>query len=208
MRASPEGNIAVDDNVSRAPSCKFGYSGCEHVGWAAVTIGEEQDVGVTSRRDREGPEAIDAEGNTGPFRQGHRDDGPTDRQPRGFPCLVLQVGAKPPPGADVHTNPPVKTFKHSQSARGAKVAGRCRMASLHHPRAHEQWYVNANRLIVQQTSRASHQMRVRRGLSGRPSRGRRQVYGYPGVGHRVSLPRFACGAGSRCYYFYWLRRDK
>ena len=70
MRASPEGNIAVDDNVSRAPSCKFGYSGCEHVGWAAVTIGEEQDVGVTSRRDREGPEAIDAEGNTGPSGRG------------------------------------------------------------------------------------------------------------------------------------------
>ena len=42
------------------------------------------------------------------------------------------------------------------------------MASLHDPRAHEQRYVNANRLIVQQTSRASYRaLRVGRWLRGR-----------------------------------------
>ena len=111
---------------------------------------------------------MDADRNTGPFKQRHRDDGPTDRRPRGFPCLTLQSVAKPPPGADVHTNPPVKTFEHSQSARGAEMAGSCRMASLHDPRVHEQRYVSANRLIVQQTMRVSHRaLRVRRGLRSR-----------------------------------------
>ena len=83
--------------------------------------------------------------------------------------MTLQAVAKPPPGADVHTNPPVKTFEHSQSARGAEVAGSCRMASLHDPRAHEQRYVeNADRLIVQHTSRVSHRMfRVGRGVRSR-----------------------------------------
>ena len=41
------------------------------------------------------------------------------------------------------------------------------MASLHDRRAHEQRYVNANRLIVQQTSRAFRgALRVGRGLRG------------------------------------------
>ena len=70
--------------------------------------------------------------------------------------MVLQAVAKPPPGADAHTNPPVKTFEHSQCARGAGVAGRCRVASLHDPRANEQRYVNANTLIFKQKSRVSH----------------------------------------------------
>ena len=152
----------------RALRCELGCSDCEHVGSATETIGEEQGVGVTSRCDREGGEIIDADCNAGPFGQGHRDDGPTDRQPRGFPSLTAQAVAKPPPGADVHTNPPVKTFEHSQSARGAEVAWSCRMASIHYPRAHEQRRVNANRIIVQLTSRASHRvMRVRRGLRSR-----------------------------------------
>ena len=108
-RASPEVNIPVDENVSRSLSCKFGCSDCEHIDSAAETIGQEQDVGVTSRRDREGAEVVDADGNVGPFRQGHRDDGPMDRQPQGFPRLTLYVVVKPSPGADVHANLPVKS---------------------------------------------------------------------------------------------------
>ena len=39
------------------------------------------------------------------------------------------------------------------------------MASLHDPRALEQHYLNASRLIVHRESRASHQeMRIRRGV--------------------------------------------
>ena len=154
-RASPEGDVPVE-NVSRALGCKFGGSDCVHVDSAAETIGEEQDVDVSPRRDRKGVEVIDANGNVRPFGQGHRDDGPSDRQPRGFSCLTLQAMTKPPPGADAHTNPPVKMFEHSQSARGAEVAGSCRMASLHDPRAHGQRYVNANGLIVQRTNCAFH----------------------------------------------------
>ena len=70
--------------------------------------------------------------------------------------------------ADDHTNPAVKTFEQSQSARGAEVAGSCRIASLHDPRAHEQRYINSNMFIVQQTSRSSHRvMRFGRGLRSR-----------------------------------------
>ena len=82
-------------------------------------MGEEQDVGVTSRRDRDGAEVIDAYGNAEPFGQGHRDDGRPDRQPRGFASLTLQAMAKSPPRADAHINQTIKTFEHSQSARGA-----------------------------------------------------------------------------------------
>ena len=65
------GIIPVDDNVSRALSWDLSCSDCEHVGSAAETIGEEQDVGASSRSDREGAGAIDGDGNDGPFRQRH-----------------------------------------------------------------------------------------------------------------------------------------
>ena len=96
-----------------------------------------------------GAEVIDANGNARPFGQGNRDDGWSDRPPLRLPFLTLQAMAKPPPGADAHTNPPVKAFGHSQCARCAEVTGSCRVASLHDPRANEQRYVNATRLIVQ-----------------------------------------------------------
>ena len=85
--------IPVDENVNRALGCIFGGSDSVHVGSAAETIAEEQDEGVTSRRDRVGAEVLDADGTAGPLGQGHRDDGPTDRQPRVFPCLKLQAVA-------------------------------------------------------------------------------------------------------------------
>ena len=37
----------------------------------AEAMGEKQDIGVTSRRDQVRAEEIDADGNAGPFRQGH-----------------------------------------------------------------------------------------------------------------------------------------
>ena len=107
-RASPEGNAPVDGNVRRALSCELGCNDCGRVGSAAETVSEEQYVGVTSRRYREEGGIIDVYNSAGPFRQGHRDDGPTDRQPRGFPLMTLQLVVKQIPGADVHTNPPAK----------------------------------------------------------------------------------------------------
>ena len=125
---SPTVGSLVDENVSLALSCELGCGDCECVGSASETIGEEQDVGFTSRHDREGAEVVDADGNAGPFRQGHRNDGPADRQPRGFPRLTLQAVAKPPPGADVHNNPPVKT-----SIRRVRVGPRLQEAAEWQP---------------------------------------------------------------------------
>ena len=115
-----------------------------------------------------GAEVIGANGNARPFGQGNRDDGWSDRPPLRLPFLTLQAMAKPPPGADAYTNPPVKTSKHLQSALGDEMTLSCRVANLHDPRAYGQRYVNANRLMVLQTSRVSHRaMRVGRGLRGR-----------------------------------------
>ena len=112
---SPTVGSLVDENVSLALSCELGCGDCECVGSASETIGEEQDVGFTSRHDREGAEVVDADGNAGPFGQKDRHDGPPDRQPRDFPCLAFQALVNPPPGADAHTNPPVKAFEYLQS---------------------------------------------------------------------------------------------
>ena len=59
---------------------ELGCSSSGHVGPVAETISGEQDVGNTSRCDRNMIEVMDANANAGPFWQGHRQDGPTDRQ--------------------------------------------------------------------------------------------------------------------------------
>ena len=59
-----------------------------------------------------------------------------------------QAVAKPPPGAHIHANPPIKPLQHVQRARGAKVTRDRRVTSLHDPRAHDQGDVDANRLVV------------------------------------------------------------
>ena len=71
-------------------SCKFGWAVTANiVGAASETIGEEKDVGATSRLDREAVEEVDTDGNARPFRQVGRDDGLTELQPRGFLYLIL-----------------------------------------------------------------------------------------------------------------------
>ena len=77
----------------------------------------------------------------------------------GFPRLPVQKVAKAPPGAYVHVDPPVNPLQHAQCERGAKVAKDREMTGLHYPWAHDQWHVNANRLVVQQASRSPHRAR-------------------------------------------------
>ena len=67
LRGHPKRGIYRLMRMLAVLSCELGGCDCEHVGSAAETIGEKQDVGVTSRHDRERAEVIDAIGNAGPF---------------------------------------------------------------------------------------------------------------------------------------------
>ena len=80
-RAPQEGSVPVDDNVSRALSGELCRCDGVHVGSAAETISEKQNVGISSRRHRERAEMVDADGDGGSFRQGQRDGGPPDCLP-------------------------------------------------------------------------------------------------------------------------------
>ena len=57
-RASPEGNIRVDENVSRALSGEPSRCDSEHVGSATEAICEKQDIGTTSRHYWERTEVV------------------------------------------------------------------------------------------------------------------------------------------------------
>ena len=93
----------------------------KHVDPTTEAIGEEQDVGVASWCDRKGAEIVNTAGDTWTFRQRHRDDGPEDSQPSGFSRLAFVAVAKPPPGAHIHANSPIKPIQHAQRARGAQM---------------------------------------------------------------------------------------
>ena len=127
----------LDENVGRALSGELGGSDGELIGPTTETVGDEQDVGVASRRDRKRAELVDTDGDARTFRERHGDDWPSYSQSWVLPRLALQAVTKPPPCAYVHADPPVKPLQHTQCTRGAKVTRSRRMASLHDPSVHE-----------------------------------------------------------------------
>ena len=110
----------VGENVGRTLSDELGGSDGDHIGPTTETVGDEQDVGVASRRDRKRAEVVDTDGDARTLRERHGHDWPMDSRPWEFPRLTLQAVAKPPPGAHVHADPPVKPLRDAQCARGAK----------------------------------------------------------------------------------------
>ena len=92
-RALPEMNIPVDENVSRALGGERCRTDGLDVDSAAEPISEQQAVGISSRRHRQGGDIVDGDGDAGPFWQGQCDGGPPDRLSRRFPCLTLQAVA-------------------------------------------------------------------------------------------------------------------
>ena len=87
--APPERNVLVDQNVGGALSGELWGSDGEHIGPTTETVGDEQDAGVASRRDRKRAEVVDADGDARTFLHRHEDDRPSDSQSWGFPCLAL-----------------------------------------------------------------------------------------------------------------------
>ena len=104
--------IILDQDIGRTLSGKLSGSDGEHIGPTTETIGDKQDVGVASRRDRKGIEVVDTDGDTRTFRERHGDDWPTDSQPRCFARLAHQTVAKPPSGTNIHADPPIKPLQH------------------------------------------------------------------------------------------------
>ena len=49
---TPRWSVPVDEEVGGALGCKFGGGDGEYIRTADEMVGEEQDVGVTPRRDR------------------------------------------------------------------------------------------------------------------------------------------------------------
>ena len=62
--ASPEGGVAIDEDVGHAGCGEFSLSGGEYVGAAAETVGEQEDMGFALRRDGYAPEIVDADEDT------------------------------------------------------------------------------------------------------------------------------------------------
>lgn len=59
--ASPNRDVAVHEDVGRAGCGESSLRAGVHVGAVAETVGEEQDVDVSSRRDGQGPEVVDVD---------------------------------------------------------------------------------------------------------------------------------------------------
>ena len=84
VRAPPQGDVLVHEDIGYTPRGERSGSEGEHVGPTTEAIGEQQDLGVASWCDRKGAERVKTDGDTLTFRQRHCYDGPADSQPWGF----------------------------------------------------------------------------------------------------------------------------
>ena len=123
----------VDQNVDRAFSGELGGSDGERIGPTSETVGDEQGIGVSSRRDRTRAEEGDTDGNARTLRERNGGDWPSGSQSLGFPRLTIQAMEESPAGCIRSCRSTRKPFQHGQRARGAKVTRGRRMASLHGP---------------------------------------------------------------------------
>ena len=106
-RAPPKGNVLVDKDVGRPPSCEFSDGDSGHVRVAAKAVGEKKNVRVTLGRDRQWLKAVHADRNARSQRERNPDDGPTNRQSQCLSRLALQAVTQPPAGANAYSYPPV-----------------------------------------------------------------------------------------------------
>ena len=64
----------VPQNVGSALSGELGGSDTEHIGPTTETVGDEQDVGVASWRDRKKTVVVEADGDARTLQEKHGDD--------------------------------------------------------------------------------------------------------------------------------------
>ena len=85
VRGHPlKGMDFVDQDIGRTLSGKLSGSDGEHVGLTTETIGDQQDVGIASRRDRKRAKIVDTDGDTRTFQERHGDDWPIGQSAAGF----------------------------------------------------------------------------------------------------------------------------
>ena len=113
---SPQRDAIVNPNVGGALGREFGRRNSVHVCAPAVTVIEKENVGISLGSDREGAEAVSADGNARARRQGQRKYGPAHCLSRRLARLVLEAMSTPPSCAGVHADPPIKLLKHGRCA--------------------------------------------------------------------------------------------
>ena len=106
----PERNEAVYQNIGGSFRREFRGSDGEHVRSSAEAVREEEDISVSSCRDRKWSEIVNADGYSGAVGQGDGERRPANGLAGCFPCLTLEAASHPPFGARFHTYPPIKAL--------------------------------------------------------------------------------------------------
>ena len=134
-RATPERNVAVNQDVPSVFCVQFSCGNIEHVRTAAETVREKDDIKVSSGRIRQRPEVINADRDATGVGQGYWEDWPANCLARGFACLSFEATAYPPFRAGFHANPPVEALQHFEGASDTEMTGGIRMECVHHLRS-------------------------------------------------------------------------
>ena len=110
--ASPERDVTVHQDIGSAHCGEFCRCDSEHIRTAAEAVCEEEDIGVSSGRGRQGPKVVNADRNARAVGQWNREDGPADCLAGGFARLALEAAAYPPFRAGFHADPSVIALQH------------------------------------------------------------------------------------------------
>ena len=146
-RASSERDVTVHHDIGGAFCGEVCHCDSEHVRTAAEAVHEEEDVGVSSGRGRQGPKLVSADRNARAVGQGNREDGPANCLAGDFPRLTLEATVYPPFRAGFHPYPPVIALQYFQGTGDTKVTGGIRVACMHHLRSSKRRHVDVDGVI-------------------------------------------------------------
>ena len=94
-RATPERNVAVNQDVPSVFCVEFSCGNIEHVRTAAETVREKEDIKVSPGRSRQRPEVINADRDARGVGQGYWEDWPTNCLAGGTARLTFEATTYP-----------------------------------------------------------------------------------------------------------------
>ena len=154
----------MNQDVGSTFSGEFRGSYSEHIRPPAEMVREEEDVRVSSGRDRQWSKEDNADGYSGSIRQWYGECRPVDSLVKYFSRLTLEAKSYPPLCADFHTDRPVEAFQHFECACDTKVVRGIGVAWVHDPRSGQVWNVDADGVIKGGTASAAVVGRRRQGV--------------------------------------------
>jgi len=133
--AAPFRHVLIDQHIGSATRSEVCGGDSVHVGTSAEAVGEQKDVRIATRRNRQRSEVVHSHYHARATGQGQGQNRPSNSLTRSFPCLTGVASTNPGTHRSVETDPPVEALDEAGGAVNTQVFGRFLMADPQNPGA-------------------------------------------------------------------------